>query len=110
MHPQDRRLLDVMWGGQRYVNAALPFGLRSASKVFNAVADALLWIMGQHGVKEGLLCTSHHPAGLLRASFTFWDGETRMEFLGIWIPIHQITSNLGFSIPFHLYIHEHDLE
>ena len=27
-----------------------------------------------------------------------------------WIPIHQITSNLGFSIPFHLYIHNHDLE
>ena len=24
--------------------------------------------------------------------------------------IHQITSNLGFSIPFHLYIHDHDLE
>ena len=27
-----------------------------------------------------------------------------------WIPIHQITSNLGFSIPFHLYIHDCDLE
>ena len=27
-----------------------------------------------------------------------------------WIPIHQITSNLGFSIPFNLYIHDHDLE
>ena len=26
------------------------------------------------------------------------------------ILIHQITSNLGFSIPFHLYIHDHDLE
>ena len=27
-----------------------------------------------------------------------------------WIPIHQMTSNLGFSITFHLYIHNHDLE
>ena len=26
------------------------------------------------------------------------------------IPINQITSNLGFIIPFNLYIHEHDLE
>ena len=26
------------------------------------------------------------------------------------IPFHQMTSNLGFSIPFHLYIHNHDLE
>ena len=36
--------------------------------------------------------------------------ETRKVFLGIRIPIHLITSNHGFSIPFHLYIHEHDLE
>ena len=27
-----------------------------------------------------------------------------------WIPIHQITSNLGFSIPFHLYSRDHDSE
>ena len=46
VHPQDRRLLGVMWGGQHYVDGALPFGLRSAPKLFNAVADALLWIMG----------------------------------------------------------------
>ena len=26
------------------------------------------------------------------------------------IPIHQITSNVGFRIPFHLYIHDCDLE
>ena len=24
--------------------------------------------------------------------------------------MHQMTSNLDFSIPFHLYIHDHDLE
>ena len=23
-----------------------------------------------------------------------------------WIPIYEITQNLGFSIPFHLYIHD----
>ena len=54
VHPQDRLLLGVMWRGQRYVDGALPFGLRSASKLFNAVADALLWIMGQHGIKEAM--------------------------------------------------------
>ena len=54
VHPQDRLLLGVMWRGQRYVDGALPFGLRSAPKLFNAVADALLWIMGQHGIKEAM--------------------------------------------------------
>lgn len=42
LHPQDCRLLGVMWGGQHYVDGALHFGLRSAPKLFNAVADALL--------------------------------------------------------------------
>ena len=54
VHPQDHRLLGVMWGGQHYVDGALPFGLRSAPKLFSEVADALLWIMGQHGVKEAM--------------------------------------------------------
>ena len=54
VHPQDRRLLDMMWGGQGYVDGALPFGLRSALKLFNAVVDALLWIIGQHGVKDAM--------------------------------------------------------
>ncbi len=38
-----------MWMGR-----ALPFGLRSAPKLFTAVADGLLWIMGRHGVRESL--------------------------------------------------------
>ena len=36
VHPQDRYLLGV---GAYYVDAALPFGLRSAPKIFTAVAD-----------------------------------------------------------------------
>ena len=33
--------LRMKWQGQVYVDAALPFGLRSAPKIFNALADAL---------------------------------------------------------------------
>ena len=40
--------------------------------------------------------------------YILWYSVTFIWFR--WIPIHQITSNLGFSIPFHLYIHDHDLE
>jgi len=54
VHPQDRLLLGMVWKGQRYVDGALPFGLRSAPKLFTALADALLWIMRQHGVAEAM--------------------------------------------------------
>ena len=49
VHPQDRLLLGMLWEGQVYVDAALPFGLRSAPLIFTVVADALQWIMQQRG-------------------------------------------------------------
>ena len=54
VHPTDRLLLGMKWGGSVYMDGALPFGLRSAPKLFTAVADALLWIIGSHGVREGI--------------------------------------------------------
>ena len=33
-----------------YIDTVLPFGLRSAPKVFNAVVDALEWIMRKQGI------------------------------------------------------------
>ena len=54
MHANDRPLLGMRWRGKTYIDSALPFGLRSASKVFNAVADAMQWISEQHGVKPML--------------------------------------------------------
>jgi hypothetical protein len=50
VHPQDRYLLGVEWEGRHYVDSALPFGLRSAPKIFTAVADALQWVMLDGGV------------------------------------------------------------
>ncbi len=35
----------MRWDGQVYVDKVLPFGLRSAPKLYNAVADAMLWIL-----------------------------------------------------------------
>jgi len=37
-------------GGAVYVDTALPFGLRSAPKIFTAVADAVEWILRSEGV------------------------------------------------------------
>ena len=45
VHPADRYLLGMKWRGQYYVDLALPFGLRSAPFIFNAVAEAVEWIL-----------------------------------------------------------------
>ena len=54
VNPMDRDLLAVRWEGSVFVDGALPFGLRSTPIIFNAVADALLWIMFQRGLTCGL--------------------------------------------------------
>ena len=54
VHPDDRLLLGMSWGSEVFLDAALPFGLRSAPKIFSAVADVLLWVMAQRGVVEGI--------------------------------------------------------
>ena len=45
VHPDDRYLLGMKWRGQFFVDLALPFGLRSASYIFNSVADLVEWIL-----------------------------------------------------------------
>ena len=37
--------------GEIYLDSALPFGLRSAPKLFTAVADALEWVIRSRGVR-----------------------------------------------------------
>ena len=52
VHPQDRWLLGIKWEDKVYVDNVLPFGLRSAPKIFSAVADAAQWIMIAKGMKN----------------------------------------------------------
>ena len=52
VHPDDRSLLGIQWQGGTYMDDMLPFGLRSAQKIFTAVADALEWCVLQAGVGE----------------------------------------------------------
>ena len=51
VHPDDQPLLGMIWEDHVYVDAALPFRLRSAPKLFNAVADVLEWIVKHLGIK-----------------------------------------------------------
>ena len=54
VHSEDQHLLGVQWNGSVYIDKVLPFGLRSAPKIFSAVADALLWILNKKGITKGL--------------------------------------------------------
>ena len=52
VHPQDQHLLAMSWEGGTYVDHALPFGLRSAPKIFLAVADMLAWALHWAGIEN----------------------------------------------------------
>ena len=50
VHTDDHPLLGIQWDSGVYVDRAMPFGLRSAPKIFSAFADALAWVLKQEGV------------------------------------------------------------
>ena len=50
VHPADRPLLGMEWKGKVWLDTTLPFGLRSAPKLFNMMADCLQWIFQKHGI------------------------------------------------------------
>ena len=65
VHPSDRYLLGMKWRNQYYVDLALPFGLRSAPFIFNAIADMVEWILVHSGTTS---MTSSLPAPLSHLS------------------------------------------
>ena len=50
VHPHDRHLLGMLWNDQLFIDTVLPFGLRSAPKIFNCIADTLQCTAKQHSV------------------------------------------------------------
>ena len=50
VHPADRHLLAMQWKNQIFIDTCLPFGLRSAPKLFNTLADLLSWILQTQGI------------------------------------------------------------
>ena len=45
VHQEDRWLLGMSWRGGVFIDTVLSFSLRSAPNIFNAVADALEWVV-----------------------------------------------------------------
>ena len=54
IHPEDRWLLGMRWNSLIYVDKVLPFGLRSALRLYNAVADAMLWVLMKMGGMDAI--------------------------------------------------------
>lgn len=54
VHPGDYHLLGIRWHERTYVDRALPFGLRSAPKIFSAVADIIAWVFTTMGIEYHL--------------------------------------------------------
>ena len=52
VHPEDRKLLGMQWKDNVYIDTCLPFGLRSAPRIFIEVADMLEWCAKQQGVSH----------------------------------------------------------
>ena len=50
IHPEDRPLLGMQWNGHLYIDTCLPFGLRSAPRIFMALADMLEWCTKEQSV------------------------------------------------------------
>ena len=73
VHPEDQHLLGVRWGSFIFIDKVLPFGLRSAPKLFSALADAIQWILHSKGIKNSLhylddfiLVTTNQPSATLQ--------------------------------------------
>lgn len=93
VHPQDRVLQGMRWEGAVYVDPMLPFGLRSAPKIFNAVADALHWHLQRCGIEhlyhylDDYIMLAPPGSSLCHAWINILDGEC--ERLGVPIAAHK---------------------
>ena len=52
--PLDYHVMGISWKGQTYVDRALPLGLQSSPKTFNAVADNITWVLSCQGIMHQL--------------------------------------------------------
>ena len=93
VHPDDYYLLGVAWEGRTYLDRALPFGLCSAPKIFNAVADFICWVLHQHGIEHQL----HYLDDFLFFGMPYSEEAARaldtasrvLRMLGIPIAVHK---------------------
>ena len=91
----------MRWKQQLYIDTCLPFGLRSAPKLFNVLADLLSWILEQQGVSPIM----HYLDDFLTLAL-----PTQRPVNGTWTSSSQFVSILEFRWPWKkLKVHPHHL-
>ena len=90
IHPEDPPLLGVSWENSIYIDKALPFGLRSAPKIFSAVADAIQWIL----LKKGIVNSLHYLDDFILVAKRKEDAQHKMSqlvalFSELGVPLEQ---------------------
>ena len=116
-YPTDRHLLTMEWKQSLYIDTCLPFGLRSAPKLFNILTDLLAWITKQQGVSfsmhylddfllvgppDSSICQHNldiftqvcKELGIPLATEKVEDPSTSLTFLGILIDTHLMEIRL----------------
>ena len=79
VHSDDRWLQGMKWEDKVYVDKVLPVGLRSAPKLYNAVANTLLWILVHldgvddlHNLVVFLIFGDPTPRSVMRLCSELW--------------------------------------
>ena len=93
IHPQDQHLLAITWAGKTYIDRALPFGLRSALKIFSALADMIAWVFHCAGIRYQI----HYLDDFLFIGAPNTDEGARalstaiqiLQFLGVPVAVHK---------------------
>ena len=91
VHPADRNLLAMEWLNDIYINGCLPFGLYSAPKLFDILADLLSCIAQQQGISQNL----HYVDNFLLVGLphSLQHHHNRSTFM-------QLCTNLGILLAF----------
>ena len=114
VHPADYPLLGISWRDQVYIDRALPFGLRSAPKLFNAVVDFIAWILVRQGINNLLhylddfllLVTPHSNQG----EEVLCIALKTLKALGIPVAIHKTQGSTPSLTFLGILIDTHNLE
>ena len=69
--------ISIYWGYCLYVDKRLPFGLRSAPKIFSAVADAIQFILTKKGIHNCL----HYLDDYILVTSSKSEGEQQKQML-----------------------------
>ena len=91
VHPADHHKLGITREGATFVDRCLPFGLRSAPKIFSAISESLAWVFGCYG----LISQVHYLDDFL---FLEPPGRTSSPIISL---VSSICSTLGVPLAVH---------